>query len=330
MLSSTALGSCSTVQDMTSQPYYDPEVRAFLETQPTLGTINGETLEAARTSRLMRNEGVDLSDAVERVDYFAPGVDGNDLRVRVHRSKSSTELSPALFWTHGGGYVLGNPEQDDERFDRWCQRFGLVGAAVQYRLAPEHPYPAGLEDSYAGLKWLKENGESVGVDVERIGIGGPSAGGGMAAALALLIRDRGEFEVDYQLLIYPMIDDTRTSTTANWDVPVWDPESNHFGWSSYLGDLFETDAVPSHAAPAREVDLSGLPPAFIMTGSLDGFADEDIEYAKRLNHAGVPVELHVYPGAPHGFDGFAAGTAVAKQARSDINGFLSRMLDADS
>ena len=99
---------------MTSQPYYDPEVRAFLESQPKFGTINGETLEAARTSRLMRNEGVDLSDAVERVDYFAPGVDGNDVRVRVHRSKSSTELSPALFWTHGGGYVLGNPEQDDE------------------------------------------------------------------------------------------------------------------------------------------------------------------------------------------------------------------------
>ena len=115
----------------------------------------------------------------------------------------------------------------------------------------------------------------------------------MAAALSLLVRDRGAFEIDYQLLIYPMIDDTRTSTTAGWDVPVWDPESNHFGWSSYLGVLFETDAVPSHAAPTREVDLSGLPPAFIMTGSLDGFADEDIEYAKRLNHAGVPVELHL-------------------------------------
>jgi acetyl esterase/lipase len=221
---------------------------------------------------------------------------------------------------------LGNPEQDDFRFDRWCQRFGLVGGAVQYRLAPEHPYPAGLEDSYSGLKWLKEHGESVGVDTDSIGIGGPSAGGGMAAALALLVRDRGEFEIDYQLLIYPMIDDTRTTVTANWDVPVWGPESNHYGWSSYLGELFESTAVPPHAAPARESNLEGLPPTFIMVGTLDAFADEDIAYAQRLNHAGVPTELHVYPGAPHGFDGFAASTAVARQARSDINAFLGRML----
>ncbi|MBM46060.1 MAG: hypothetical protein CL458_12155 [Acidimicrobiaceae bacterium] len=314
---------------MTSHPYYDPEVRAYLESQPSLGTVNSDTLESARNSRLLRNEGVLLSDEVERVDHYIPGLDGHEVRVRVHSVKRSGELKPALYWTHGGGYVLGAPEQDDDRFDRWCQRFGLVGAAVQYRLAPEHPYPSGLEDSYAGLKWLKEHGESVGVDVNRIGIGGPSAGGGMAAALALLVRDRGEFEIDYQLLIYPMIDDTRTTTTAGWNVPIWDPESNYFGWSSYLGDLFGTEDVPSHAAPSRESDLSNLPTTFIMTGSLDGFADEDIEYAKRLNHAGVPVELHVYPGAPHGFDGFAAQTAVAKQARSDINNFLARMLESD-
>ena len=148
----------------------------------------------------------------------------------------------------------------------------------------------------------------------------------MAAALALLVRERGEFELDYQLLIYPMIDDTRTTVTANWDVPVWDRESNYFGWQSYLGDLFDTEDVPIHAAPARAVDLSGLPRAYVMTGTLDGFADEDVAYAQRLNQAGVPTELHVYPGAPHGFDGFAPGTAVARQARSDINDFLGRML----
>ncbi|MDG2024290.1 MAG: alpha/beta hydrolase [Actinomycetota bacterium] len=311
---------------MSAQPYYDPEVQAALDNQPSLGVVNADTLEKVRVSRLLRNAEAELSDEVERVDHFVSGVDDHDVRVRVHRRKDAQELSPGLYWTHGGGYVLGNPEQDDFRFDRWCQRFGLVGAAVQYRLAPEHPYPAGLEDSYSGLKWLKENGASIGVDTDRIGIGGPSAGGGMAAALALLVRDRGEFEIDYQLLIYPMIDDTRTTVTANWDVPVWAPESNHFGWSSYLGELFESAAVPAHAAPARESNLEGLPPTFIMVGTLDGFADEDIAYAQRLNHAGVPTELHVYPGAPHGFDGFAASTAVARQARSDINAFLGRML----
>jgi acetyl esterase/lipase len=311
---------------MSTQPYYDPAVQEAIDTQPSLGVVNADTLEKVRASRLLRNGDAELSDEVERVDHFVSGVDDNDVRIRVHRCKGAQELSPALYWTHGGGYVLGNPEQDDFRFDRWCQRFGLVGAAVQYRLAPEHPYPAGLEDSYSGLKWLKEHGETVGVDTDRIGIGGPSAGGGMAAALALLVRDRGEFEIDYQLLIYPMIDDTRTTVTANWDVPVWAPESNHYGWSSYLGELFESAAVPAHAAPARESNLEGLPPTFIMVGTLDAFADEDIAYAQRLNHAGVPTELHVYPGAPHGFDGFAASTPVARQARSDINAFLGRML----
>ena len=312
---------------MSAQPYYDPEVRAALEAQPSLGTVNADTLEKSRSSRLLRNAEVSLSDEVERVDHFVAGSHSDEVRVRVHRRKEVQSPRPALYWMHGGGYVLGTPEQDDFRFDRWCQRFDLIGAAVQYRLAPEHPYPAGLEDSYSGLKWLKQNGESIGVDTDRIGIGGPSAGGGMAAALALLVRDRGEFEIDYQLLIYPMIDDTRTTVTANWDVPVWDPESNHFGWSSYLGDLFDTDDVPIHAAPARALDLGGLPRPFIMTGTLDGFADEDIAYAQRLNQAGVPTELHVYPGAPHGFDGFAANTAVARQARADINSFLGRMVN---
>ena len=141
---------------MSTQPYYDPAVQEALDTQPSLGVVNADTLKKVRASRLLRNADAELSDEVERVDHFVSGVDDNDGRIRVHRCKGAQELSPALYWIHGGGYVLGNPEQDDFRFDRWCQRFGLVGAAVQYRLAPEHPYPAGLEDSYAGLKWLKE------------------------------------------------------------------------------------------------------------------------------------------------------------------------------
>ena len=312
---------------MPPQPYYDPEVRAAIEAGPRLGTVDARTLEKVRADRLLLNEQVPLSDAVTRTDLHVPGPEGApDVRLRVHRRRGAEGPRPCLYWIHGGGYVLGSPEQDDLRFDRWCQRFDVVGVAVQYRLAPEHPYPAPIEDCYAGLRWVKAHGGEIGVDTSRVGIGGPSGGGGLAAALALVVRDRGELEIDYQLLIYPMIDDTRTSTTANWDVPVWNPASNEFGWSSYLGDLYGTDKIPGHAAPARETDLSGLPPTYIMVGTLDGFADEDIEYAKRLNHAGVSVELHVYPGAPHGFEGFAPESAVARQARRDINNWLATRL----
>lgn len=308
------------------QPYYDPEVRAILEAGPTMGTVHAGNLAKLRAARLTEAEQAPLSDAVTRTDRFVPGPDGREIRLRVHRPVGVEGELPCLYWAHGGGYVLGSPEQDDVRFDRWCQRFGIVGVAVQYRLAPEDPYPAGLEDCYAGLKWVKEHGAEIGVDTARVGIGGPSGGGGMAAALALVVRDRAEFDLAYQLLIYPMIDDTRSGVTANWDVPVWDPASNEFGWRSYLGDLFGAADIPYHAAPARCEDLSGLPPTYIMVGTLDGFCDEDIAYAQRLNQCGVPVELHVYPGAPHGFEGFAPSAAVSRQARKDLNNWLGAQI----
>ncbi len=312
---------------MSSAPYYDPEVRAAFEALPPFGTVHARTLDKVRAAGLAENALVTLSDNVTRTDITVPGPDGDpDIRLRVHRRKGADGPLPCLYWIHGGGYVIGSPEQDDLRFDRWCQRFDVVGVAVQYRLAPENPYPAPIEDCYAGLKWVAEHGDEIGVDTSHIGIGGPSGGGGLAAALGLVTRDRGQIDLDYQLLIYPMIDDTRTSVSAGWDVPVWNPASNEFGWQSYLGELYGTDDIPYHAAPSRATDLSGLPPTYIMVGGLDAFADEDIEYAKRLNHAGVPVELHVYPGAPHAFEGMAAGTAVAKQARRDMNNWLGARL----
>ena len=315
---------------MTADPYYDPAVREAIEASPSLGTVTADNLAKIRSNRLLLNDSVPLSDQVTRTDVVVAGPTGEgDVRLRVHRRAGLEGPLPCIYWIHGGGYVLGAPEQDDLRFDRWCQRFDVVGVAVQYRLAPEHPFPGGIEDCYAGLKWVKQHGAEIGVDTSRVGIGGPSGGGGLAAALGLMVRDRAEFGIDYQLLIYPMIDDTRSSVSANWDVPVWDVGSNEFGWRSYLGELHGTDDVPAHAAPSRETDLSGLPPTYIMAGSLDAFADENIDYAQRLNHAGVAVEFHMYPGAPHGFDGFAPGTAVARQARNDINAWLGRMLAAD-
>jgi acetyl esterase/lipase len=312
---------------VNTEPFYDPHVQALLDAAPRLGTVNAATLSKVRSSRLLENDQVPLSDEVTRTDVTVPGVDGGpDVRLRVHRRVGAEGNAPCIFWMHGGGYVLGTPEQDDLRFDRWCQRFDLIGVAVQYRLAPEHPYPAAIDDCYAGLSWVKKHGAEVGIDTSRVGIGGPSGGGGLAAALGLVVRDRAEFDLAYQMLIYPMIDDTRATTSAGWDVPVWSPESNEFGWSSYLGDLFGTENVPSHAAPSRATDLSGLPPTYIMVGTLDGFVDEDISYATGLNHAGVPVELHVYPGAPHGFEGLAPAAEVSRQARRDINNWLAARL----
>jgi len=314
---------------MSTEPYYDPEIRSMIEAGPRLGTVDASTLEAIRANRLLMNDAVELSDAVTRTDVTVPGPPGApEVRLRIHRRASlpAEQPLPAIYWMHGGGYVLGSPEQDDLRFDRWCQRFDMVGVCVQYRLAPEHPYPAGIEDAYAGLKWLKAHGADLGIDTTRVGIGGPSGGGGLAAALGLVVRDRGEFDIDYQLLIYPMIDDSQTTVSSQWDVPVWGPASNTFGWTSYLGELYGADDIPSHAAPTRATDLSGLPPTYIMAGTLDGFVDEDIDYATRLNQAGVPVELHLYPGAPHGFEGFAPSAALSRQARSDINNWLARQL----
>jgi acetyl esterase/lipase len=215
---------------------------------------------------------------------------------------------------------------DDAGFDMWCPRLRYIGVSVEYRLAPETPYPGPLDDCYAALRWTFAHAGEFGIDTTRIGIRGASAGGGSAAALALLARDRGDVAVAFQQLIYPMIDDRQTTPSSAWEVPIWNPAANTLGWRAYLGDLYGAQDVPAYAAAARAMDLSGLPPAFVSVGTLDGFCDEDITYAQRLNHAGVPVELHVYPGAPHGFDMLAAGAEISKRARRDQRDWLQHQL----
>jgi acetyl esterase/lipase len=265
-----------------------------------------------------------LSDAVERTDRTVPG--DPPVPVRVHRAKEMTGPRPCLYSIHGGGYVLGSYDMDDAMFDRRCPALGIVGVSVEYRLAPATQYPGPLEDCYAGLKWTYEHAEELGVDATRIGIGGVSAGGGLAAALALLARDRGEVPVAFQLLDCPMLDDRQQSWSSRLDgLAVWSRGSNAFGWRSYLGDLHGTDDVPAYAAPARAADLSGLPPAFVSVGGADGFLAEDVEYAMRLMQAGVPTELHVYPGAPHGYM-MQIDAPVAQQAWRDVNDWLARQV----
>jgi acetyl esterase/lipase len=231
---------------------------------------------------------------------------GSGVGIRLFRPSGVTGRTPALLWIHGGGYVIGRAAQDDVLCRRFARELGATVASVDYRLAPEHPYPAPLDDCYSALQWLVRLPS---VDPSRVAIGGASAGGGLAAALALLTRDRGEISPAAQLLVYPMLDD-RTVDRRNLDHPglrLWNRSSNKFGWSAYLGD-----ADPEVAVPGRREDLGGLPPAWLGVGTFDLFHDEDLAYAERLESAGVPCEVEVVEGAFHGFDGIVPKAHVSQ------------------
>ncbi|HXY94735.1 MAG TPA: alpha/beta hydrolase [Acidimicrobiia bacterium] len=232
-----------------------------------------------------------------------------------------------IYWIHGGGYMFGSGLMRDARLERWAEEYDCVVVSVEYRLAPEHPYPAPLDDCYAGLAWTARNAGDLGIDPGRIAVVGASAGGGLAAGLALLARDRGEVAVDYQLLIYPMIDDrNRTASSRIVGAPVWSRDANLLGWRAYLGTDPGGDDVPVYAAPARATDLAGLPPTFIGVGTLDVFRDENLDYALRLLAAGVPTEVHVYPGACHGFEMIMPFADVSQRCQRDIDDALGRAL----
>ncbi len=304
----------------------DPEIATVLATMPKMNGFSYDDLPAMRQTRLDQVAALKLSDAVERTDYLVDGRDGAPaVKIRLHRPRGATGALPCLYFMHGGGYVMGTYAMDDLRFDKWCPLLNCVGVSVEYRLAPETAYPGPLEDCYAGLAWMHQNAQKLGIDPARIGIGGASAGGGLAAGLALLARDRGELPIAFQLLIYPMIDDRITSRSSAWAVPIWSPATNRQGWAAYLGGLAGGD-VPMYAAASRASELTGLPPAQIVVGALDGFLDEDVDYAMRLTHAGVSTELHVFPGAPHGFDGMMPGTALARRARQAMEQWLARVM----
>lgn len=218
---------------------------------------------------------------------------------------------------------MGNRFQDDLRFDVWCQRHRMIAVTVEYRLAPESPYPCALDDCVAGLRWVVARAAELDIDPARIGVGGASAGGGLAAALTLVNRERNIASLAFQLLVYPMLDDRRQTSSSQAEVPVWPPPENKYAWACYLGGRTGAD-VHEHAAPARATNLGGLPRAYVCVGTNDGFLDEDADYALRLAHAGVPVDLRIHAGLPHGYDAVAPGAASVKRANRDLNEWLSR------
>ncbi|MEM7736946.1 MAG: alpha/beta hydrolase [Deinococcota bacterium] len=268
-------------------------------------------------------------EGVVSSDHHVPGSDGApDVMVRVYQPEARAAILPALLWIHGGGFVLNSVESDDLKVKALTLSLNCVIVSVEYRLAPEHPFPAPLEDCYAALKWLAGNAEQFGIDATRIAIGGQSAGGGLAAGLGLLARDRAEVDVCYQLLIYPMIDDTNVEQAGPNvpDAPLWTRANNLIGWRSYLGQEPGSEGISKYAAPFRAKDVSGLPPTYIGVGTPDLFRDEDIAYAQRLMNAGVPTELHIYADGFHAFDGFAAESDVGKRFIADYTRLVTRAL----
>lgn len=289
-----------------------PELRVVLDQLP-LTTLTSETLRTARE----RTDQVVAQRRAETPPFPAIEVDERRIagwagapkvRVLVYRPRAPAASRPGLLWIHGGGYVAGVPEQDDWQVKRIVEAVGCVVVSVDYRLAPEHPHPAPVDDCYAALAWLHAQAAPLGIDAARIGIAGVSAGGGLCAAVALLARDRGEIAPCFLAPLQPMLDD-RTAClgdahpTAGKEL--WTNASNHFGWSALLGHEPGRGGVSHHAVPARAPSYAGLPPTYIATGALDLFVEEDIEFARRLMRDGVPTELHVWPGVCHAFDTLA-------------------------
>ncbi len=271
------------------------------------------------------------SPLVKTTNRMIQGKD-TELLIKIYEpvNKPATPL-PALLWIHGGGYLMGHPDFDDSLCEQFVLRANCVVGSIDYRLAPEHAYPAAIEDCYAGLKWMAEHADELQIDPTRLAIGGASAGGGLTAALAILARDRGGPDIVFQMPLYPMIDD-RNMTPSSHEInqnnfpKAWNREMNQFAWSMYLGSAANGD-VPSYAAAAREINLAGLPPAYTCVGDLDPFRDETIDYVARLARADVPVEFHLYPGCFHGFDVIFNDTDISNRARDEYIHALCRALN---
>lgn len=302
---------------MSSRHLVDPELLPVLEALP-LFDLSMESLPAMRAARAAIGAGEQNYPGLKFERRTVQGPDGHSVGINLFRPEGATAALPAILHIHGGGYVLGTADMSNAANAATALSVGCVVASVDYRLAPETPFPGALHDCYAALQWLHASAIELDIDPTRIAIAGESAGAGIAAGLALMARDRGDAPICFQCLVYPMLDDrTGAENTSPYAGEfVWNAHSNQFGWRAYLGREPGGEGISYHAAAARAADLSGLPPAFISTGALDLFVDEDIAYARRLNHGGVAAELHIYPGAFHGFR-LVPGTYVANTAERD-------------
>ena len=285
-------------------------------TLPAVGDIASRRTAFEAFQRRM-HDALPMPTDVVTQDFEAVAADGARLLLRWY-IKTGSAPGAAVYYVHGGGMILSNVSIYDRPVARYVSATGVPFLSVEYRYAPEYPHPTPVEDCYTGLCWLVEHAAELGVDPQRIAVMGDSGGGGVAAGLAILTRDRPGPKLANQILIYPMLDDRNIAPDPNL-VPfmTWSYDDNVTGWDALLGAARGTAHASAYAAAARVVDPSGLPPTYIDVGELDIFRDEDIAYAQRLHAAGVSTELHVHPGVPHGWEVFAPDIAVSVRAYAD-------------
>ncbi|QGQ99345.1 alpha/beta hydrolase [Paenibacillus psychroresistens] len=300
----------------------NPEVKEIFSYIPEV-IYTQENLAAKRNEMSEMFAGIagslPVNDTVLTSERLVPGADGDpDVRIKIYQPRVKNETLPGVLYIHGGGYILGSADMMDPALQQLVSELNCVIVSVDYRLAPEHPYPAPLDDCYAALQWFSENAKELGVDSARIAVVGPSAGGGLTAAVCLLARDRKGPAIVFQMPLYPMIDDRSMTKSSNeiTDGRVWNQAKNQFGWEMYLGGKGE---VSQYAAPARATDLSGLPPTYTCVGDLDPFRDETIDYVLRLTQAGVPTEFHLYPGCFHGFEEYFPAAEISQRIVKGYN-----------
>jgi acetyl esterase/lipase len=315
---------------------FDAELAAALgvlrDRMPT--TLTVDMLPMMRAAQAEMNQVTDdelsLDGAFDVSVRSVPGPEGApDVSLLICRPTAATTAVPALYFIHGGGMIMGsNRSQGTAEVLEAAAALGMAVVSVEYRLAPDHPHPAPVEDCYAGLVWTVEHADELGIDPDRVIVSGASAGGGLAAATALLARDRSGPALIGQLLLCPMLDDRNTSYSARQmaGLGIWDIGYNRVGWAALLGDAVGGPDVSPYAAPARATDLSGLPPAFIDVGSAETFRDEDVEYASRIWQAGGSAELHVWPGGFHGFSLLAPQAALSQTAKAAALPWLRRII----
>lgn len=311
---------------MSTRHLLDPELLALVDSFPDLSFGPDKILETRALLNDAMAKQAPLPPGVAREERWVPGLDGEpDVRCLIYRHDATSDGAPAYLHMHGGGYVSGSPDGVEPRNARIAAECGCLVVSVDYRLAPEHPFPAARDDAYAVLAWLHNDAASLRIDPARIGIGGESAGGGLAACLALTARDRGDYPIALQVLVNAMLDERSGGPEAPGDPLVgefvWRRQDNQHAWAAYLGGA--PAAAP--AVPAQAGDLTGLPPTWLSTAALDLFLDEDIAYARRLLAAGVKTEMRVYPAACHSY-ALARESAIAKRFENDYLDAIRRGL----